>query len=560
MSAITNNNWYNLNSTRKYPLDEGATGIDDEGRVLPATIITDINIRLPVSLGIGGMLSSLVVTNNLVSATFLATSEPAVEYFSSEYSSSSSSLSNFTPLCSVSLVKPVEIGVPYPLTPFADGVAGWIVFGEGINNTYNGKFSTLRQSSLAPKVCRYYRNYPVQSIGKKNSTTVLTGLVQLVEGRDVSIALGEREIDGETKKAIVFSLKDRTNQNALQLYASPCSGRPESRTCDREAIEFINTVGPDCQGNINIVFEEPFRTAIYPSNVGGIALDYPVGLIDACVSKDNLPDSTGRLPTDYTNDDECNPSSFPDPDANSDPRPPVLPPPTEVSSSTIDIIPLPASIFFNSESVAYWQTVLGWFNYVTDIIPLTNEDGTISIGYSEGLNEGTVVVDESYAAAGPTNLNVSLWFNGDYSTTLNKRITLDLKLILINGYGNGFMVLNYRPNASNTIDEFFAIEISKPTASFSIKKFNGSGFVTLVTSGSLGIAQDSWYRIQVEVTPGISPSLTALTARLYDRATMTLMSTLSVGTNLYLPATGKVGIGSHKAEARFSFFSMEEIV
>lgn len=559
MSAITNNNWYNLNSTRKYPLDEGATGIDDNGIVMPATIITDINIRLPMSLGLGGMLSGLVVTNNLVSATFLATNQPAVEYFTSEVSSSAAAES-FTPLCSVSLVKPVEIGVPYPLVPFADGVAGWIVFGEGINKTYNGKFSTLRQSTLAPKVCRYYRNYPVTSIGKKDSTTELTGLVQLVAGRDVSIELGEREIEGEVKKAIVFSLKDRTNQNSLQLYTSKCSGRPESKTCDKESVEFINSVGPDCQGNLNIVFEEPFRTANYPNNIGGIALDYPIGLIDACVTKDNLPDSTGRLPTDYTNDDQCNPSSLSDPDANTQPRPPVLPPPVEVSSSTINMIELPASVFFNAESPAYWQTMLGQFNYVTDIVPLTNEDGTTSLGYSEGLTEGTLVIDDSYAATGAANLNVSLWFNGDYSTTINKRIVLDLKLILVGGYGSGFMVLNYRPNAANTIDEFFAIEISKPTSSFSIRKFTGSGFVTLVMSGSLNIEQNSWYRIEVEVTPGISPSVTSMTARLYNRATMALMSTLTVGTSLYLPANGKVGIGSSRAEARFSFFSMEEIV
>ena len=46
MSSILNNNWYNLNSTRKYPLDDGCTGIDDVGKLFPATLITDLHLRL----------------------------------------------------------------------------------------------------------------------------------------------------------------------------------------------------------------------------------------------------------------------------------------------------------------------------------------------------------------------------------------------------------------------------------------------------------------------------------------------------------------------------------
>jgi hypothetical protein len=559
MSAISNNNWYNLNSTRKYPLDEGCSGVDDQGTTLPATIITDLNIRLPLSVGQGAMLSSLVVTNNLVAATFLATDRPIVEYFSSSQSSATAP-DYFKPLCAVSLVKPVEIGVPYPLTAFVDGVLGWIVFGEGINTNYNGKFASIEQSGLSTKVCRYYRDYPVKTIGKKDSTTLLSGLVKLVEGRDVSITKQERTIDGELKTAVVFSLKDRTTESVLSLYNSPCNARPESKTCDMESLEFINSVGPDCSGNINVIFENPFRAAEYPNGLGGIALDYPIGLIDACTAKDNLPDSTGRLPTEYQNNDECNSSSITDPDENVLQNTGVLPPPQEISSTTIDIIDLPASLTFNSESTAYWQTVLGNFVFITDLVPLTDQNGNTSIGYSEGTDSGTIVADESYASSNNAGLNVSLWFNGDYSTTLNKRIRTDLKLIEINGYGNGFLVLNYRANNSGTSDQFFAIEISKPTASFNIKKFNGLNFTVLGTVSDLPIEPGGWYRIQAEITQGTSPSLTQLNVKLYALADMSLLAALVIQTNSYLPATGKVGIGSYRAEARFASFYMEEIV
>ena len=76
MSSILNNNWYNLNSTRKYPLDDGCTGIDDVGKLFPATLITDLHLRLNKSVGVGAMISSIVVSNTLVSVTFLAINHP----------------------------------------------------------------------------------------------------------------------------------------------------------------------------------------------------------------------------------------------------------------------------------------------------------------------------------------------------------------------------------------------------------------------------------------------------------------------------------------------------
>jgi hypothetical protein len=49
--SILNNNWFNINSTRRYPVDDFATGASDEGFELPNDIITDIRIRFPRSAG-----------------------------------------------------------------------------------------------------------------------------------------------------------------------------------------------------------------------------------------------------------------------------------------------------------------------------------------------------------------------------------------------------------------------------------------------------------------------------------------------------------------------------
>jgi len=49
--AIRNQNWYNLQSTRRYPLDDISTGVDDAGAFIREDIIVDCHIRFPNTLG-----------------------------------------------------------------------------------------------------------------------------------------------------------------------------------------------------------------------------------------------------------------------------------------------------------------------------------------------------------------------------------------------------------------------------------------------------------------------------------------------------------------------------
>ncbi len=559
MASVTNNNWYNLNSTRKYPLDDGCTGIDDAGKVLSATIITDLNISLKKSLGSGVMISSVSANANLVSVTFLALNHPINP---SLYDSAPPALS-FSPLCVVTVKKPLRLGVPYRLSPLVDGVAGWIVFGEGVNRPVNSRFSTPIQSAVAPKACRYYNDFPVTSIGKLGSVDKLTGLVRLQEGKDIQIKREMRYIQGADREAIVFSLMENTTTNVLSVYAGPCGGRPESNTCKRTSIEYINTTQPDCNGNIDIEFLSPMVVA--EGGPGRLSLDYPVGLNDACTRTDRLPDASGRLPGQY--DDLCNPDSEGDPEGNIPLPVPVLPDPVPISSSTIDSVTLPACINFDDMTAAAWQVVKGEFMLTETDSPMelcptiySSDSSSIAPGVSSSF---PVHAYGAYRANLTGDRNVSVWYNPGYTSTLNIRLITDVKLISSDVPANGAVILNYRANAEGITDEYYLVEINRKESAFAVKKFNGAFFVEVVSATGLGIALDAWYRIKVEVTPGTAGK-TRIDAYLYSVQDtpdnpLESLSYINCEVSNYAPYTGKVGLGTNRSEAVFSFFVMENI-
>ena len=69
--AIRNQHWYSLNEGIAYPVDEAATSVDDAGLRMQNNIITDLHLRWPGGLGHYAFISSLTVTDTLVSVTFL---------------------------------------------------------------------------------------------------------------------------------------------------------------------------------------------------------------------------------------------------------------------------------------------------------------------------------------------------------------------------------------------------------------------------------------------------------------------------------------------------------
>jgi len=295
---LLNTQWYNANATRNYPLDDGATTVDDAGVPLPADILLDAKLRFPATLGRYLYVGSVTVTRRLVSVVLMA-SEAAAE--GPPESSSAGDATGDTPIATISLRTPVAVGVPHAVEPLVAGVGGWIVFGAGANDEpYSGRFSSVHQGMLLTRCARSDRVPPVASFGKVHTAGALTGLVHLKAGFDLAITTADRLIHGQIVRAVVFSLANTLDRNVLKLYAGANMPRPESGTCKKPALERIGPAFPDCDGNIEIDFRNMRYTAF--AGGGGMVIDLNLGLDQACAAgtPPYMPDDSGSLPDEYT--------------------------------------------------------------------------------------------------------------------------------------------------------------------------------------------------------------------------------------------------------------------
>jgi len=309
--SVRNQDWYNLNESIPYPLQDSASAISDGGQRLPSHVLVDLNLRFPSTLGRYAFLGACTVSPHLVTLVILGSQSPA-------------SPVSVVPLAAVSLVKPVSQYRPLTLSPLAAGVGGWIVLGGGVEEQFAGRFSSPAQSLLSPRAARMYSPLPVESLGKYNQATALTGLIRLVGGNDVEIVKECREIPGVTpssvacdeggQEVIVIRLRETvqgSQRNVYDLYRGPCGKRPESGTCgDPQPIEFLGPVVPDCCGNITLelagcaeitglvqeaVLDEEGEV-VQVDEACGVVVRCGLSLDDMCEELGALPDDQGRLP------------------------------------------------------------------------------------------------------------------------------------------------------------------------------------------------------------------------------------------------------------------------
>ena len=299
--AIINNNWFNLNSTRRYPLDDLAIGESDDGQNFPNDIITDLRVRFPRSAGRFASISSIHCSAKIITIAIVGHEmHPSV-------SNVSGLAETFSPLAVLSVPKPVTANVPYKLKALTKGVFGWIVFGEGAEKNYSAKFTNANQALLMPRAAYYYVNHPVTSVSLENNQSVLTGDVTLRTIGDLKIVKGQRSVkDIGLVDALIFRLENNaTGENLYKKYLGKCQGRPESESCNKISVEYINDMYPDCYGNINLNFDknELRGKVLIDSEMQGLAMELPLGLAEACTRDDYLPDNQGKLPNEYA--DEC---------------------------------------------------------------------------------------------------------------------------------------------------------------------------------------------------------------------------------------------------------------
>lgn len=266
--SIRNLNWYNLQATRRYPLDDSATGESDTGIALPNDILVDAHLRFPETLGTYAYVQGVTVSAGLVTILFGVSDNLEVEGAT---------------IAAVSIPKPAAPNIHYPVQSLVGGVAGWVVLGAGIQNIFTGRYPAPKQTLLAPRCGRSYRPLPVIDMGKLNLNTALSGEVRLEGSSPLEVVTRNISVGGKSTTALVFRLSQTDaslSYNPLSYFLGSCGQRPESDTCPKTPIETINGIAPDCDGNINIEFQNLVGENF--TDCGGLDVLTPLSLAQIC--------------------------------------------------------------------------------------------------------------------------------------------------------------------------------------------------------------------------------------------------------------------------------------
>lgn len=295
--AQINRDWYERNALIAYPLDESATAAIPDVGLLPTDVLVDLSLRYPSTLGLYPFLSAVSVTPRLTTLTFQVSDHPTTP-------------TTLTPLAVVSVPSPVPTFRPLPVLPQAAGVGGWLVLGHGAvasrgtQAALQARFTSPAQSLLCRRACRPYKPLPVTGIRDLRAGQLLAGVVKLLADPPLTLTRETRTVQGISRDVIVLRLSDGVaaqppggaNHSVLEEFAGPCGGRPDSRSCPPpRPIEFINSVSPDCDGQITLEFAGCAVPAELTTTTGFV-LDCGSGLGDACPPP-YLPDADGNLPT-----------------------------------------------------------------------------------------------------------------------------------------------------------------------------------------------------------------------------------------------------------------------
>lgn len=568
------NNWYNQHSTRRYPLDDKATGTADDGVRLRDDVITDLHLRFPESAGRWVFLGGLTITNHLVTAIFLATDDPT-------------QTEGFVPLAAVTVRRPVAPDIHIPVRGLVSGVGGYIVFGD-TTEEFIGRFSTPQQGLVAARAARAYTELPIPSLRKLNNAAALTGLVTLRGQQDVEVVKDTVNILGHgVKDAFVVRLVQAPiGDNVLAKYIGPCDARPESRNCLKDPIETINGATPDCDGNIDILFCN-LKNAPYESCGPGVTLDTSVGMGVVCAP---------QQPDRFLGRDLCAPSQSSSSSVSSF----APPPPQSSSSSSISIssgsavcADLPYCQSFDSgaaesfvEQIGEWmieedvdspeESCPGFSSFFSSISSSLSSSSRSSYSCSSQSScarlveyvQPTVIsqpysepIARSYTCFADYQRNVSVWDNCGLTTTLDKRVITDLRLSA-GARQNGGIVINHQTVdlLTNPHLEYFHALLDRREHAVRLMQYTGVSPIVEIARASLGSPAviGHWYRMTIEtqLVSGSTINIKTTVSGVTDPAWPTV--TLNVPTNDFLPATGLFGLGSIRARCAFSFFSVEE--
>jgi hypothetical protein len=267
-------NWLNTNERRSYPLHDNCTRQAANGTLLPNDILVDASIWFPKSAGSNLVVSSVFVSPALITVTFAATNtDPLL----------STPAPTFVPLAVVTVRRPHVPYQNYAVQAMYPGVGGWVTFGQCKEvSKVTCLFSNPAAAVMLDRTVHAFDDLPVISLGKSEIATRLMGIVKIkgVPGQVRTFATMER-IGGQLVRVAAVGLDDtQLGKDILEEFAGTCGHRPEANNCLLPPIERINDVKPDCDGNINIIFNDPFFVgALQP---GGLIVDNPISLASVC--------------------------------------------------------------------------------------------------------------------------------------------------------------------------------------------------------------------------------------------------------------------------------------
>lgn len=575
---IRNQNWYNLQSTRRYPLDDTSTGLDDAGAFIRDDIVVDCHIRFPAAFGAYLYLQGLTVSQGIVTAVFGAVD--AVDATSGKT------------VCAVSVRQPVSPYVHYSVTPFVPGVSGWVVFGEGINTAFSGRYTLAKQTLIQSRNARPYEPLPIPTIGKLNVGTALSDIVSVIGTAPIKAEYKTIAYDGDNYPAIVFKLDDSlttTAYNALQQFLGPCGQRPESGTCAKTPIETINGVSPDCAGNINIVFDG-FGSALF-ENCGGIDITTDISLSVTCAA--NKP----KKPQEFQ--DECcsfdgknifkfeNRAAFPavgelnqlylafdsnkvyswtgadyeETDVVVDAY--CWPDPTIAIDLVVDetldeqnypCLNAPLCVDFDScQPNEYFITKTGIFNTRQTLAPPVC--GNCSIAEFEPDLGSTLTDHNTYMSASIGGRNVALLKNCATDWALNKTIMTEFKIGVDGVARNGGLVLNYVEtlDTGRVITTYIAIVLDATKAKARILRYT-DGIFTEEFAVNYNAKVNNWYRLYANLNQNGNNLSVSFSAAKLDGS-----QPISGFTDLIDPGpiTGAAGLFANQSATFFNKFVVQ---
>jgi hypothetical protein len=565
--AIRNNDWYNLNEQRDYPVDDTASALADNGGRLPSALITDLQLRWPSSLGQYAYISAASVTSSIVTAMI-------------EVSKTKNNVPDTAVLIAGVSIPKAELQQrrTYSLVGFEDGVAGFISFGSGTEEPFVGKFSTPEQSLLTARAARLLREPPIPSIKVNQAATALTGLVNFRVATPLQASKETRVIQGvEYDNVIVVRLAENDTATATDSvyakFAGDCGRRVGSRTCtDPQPVETVNGILPDCDGVLTLDFR---GCAVIGTNVAdcGVVLDCNLGLSASC-DPPNLPNlETGKLPSEL--DPIIIPPVIP-------PEPPVGPD-VSISESAITILSLPYCDTFD-DGVAYGFNLVGTsvFGFIADDSPSEDDcclgppaavsnpgDGCTtsqSISNSESHSWDVVPileVDASYgplSAASQARTNLSL-FASDVQC-LFRKYTTDVKITpgVTGSQRNAGLALNYR-TTSDGLSQYFVALLNTADSLFGFYYFNGATLTQLSEAQVNDVREDDWYRITLTAVPDTitqtSVNITATLDGITDPSIAVILN-VNISSNTFGNDSGLAGLYARRSRSYFSFWRIDE--